>query len=160
MANDKPNPLEALVIEFADHYVSMVETAAAAISPNRPWWTTVLKPDEEVFRWLQLREPIVTWLADISPYMGWDSLETATGTAALRELFTGPLLDAAVPGPLRVDERADGLKEMVQSAGPWETARHIARVEAMVRRRQSAAAANGAVALPDDREMPDVAPPG
>jgi hypothetical protein len=154
---DKPNPLEALVMEFADHYVSMVETAAAAISPNRPWWTTVLKPDEEVFRWMQIREPIVTWLADISPYMNWPSLEVATSTASLRELFTGPLLDAVVPGPLRVDERADGLKEMVQSAGPWETARHIARVEAMVRRRQSAAAAT---APPDEPEAPDLRLPG
>jgi len=87
-------------------------------------------------------------------------LEVATSTASLRELFTGPLLDAAVPGPLRVDERADGLKEMVQSAGPWETARHISRVEAMVRRRQSASAANAATAPLDDREMPDVALPG
>lgn len=137
---DRPNPLEQLVTDFADHYVSMVENSAAAIAPFRPWWSVTLKPDEEVFRYQQIREPIVTWLSDISPYMGWDSLEAAMTAGELRRLFTGPELDTLVPVELRVDERADGLKELVQAAGPYEASRHLARVEAMVRRRVAASA--------------------
>ena len=134
------NPLEALVDELADRYVYLVEDVAATIAPFRPWWTAELTADQQVYRWQKMREPIVTWLADISPYMGWDSLETAVSTTELRRLFTDRNIGALVPIDLLTDERADGLKQLVQSAGPFEASRHIARVEAMVRRRIQAAA--------------------
>lgn len=137
---DRMNPLEALIDELADRYVYLVEDVAAGIAPFRPWWHAELKPDEEVYRWQKMREPIVTWLADISPYMGWGSLQEATSTTELRRLFTGRDIGRSIPIELLTDERADGLRQLVQSAGPIEASRHIARVEAMVRRRVQASA--------------------
>lgn len=131
------NPIEALAEEFSDVYVELVLQLAVDIAPYRPWWHEELSPDAQVWRWQKMRGPIVEWLAEISPFMGWPDLEAAIG--GLRDLFTGPI-EQAIPGELLIDERADGLKELVQSAGPREAAKHIRRVEAMLARRATAAA--------------------
>lgn len=145
----KVNPLEQLVDEFADTYADLVFEMAENIAPYRPWWHVDLKPDAQVWRWLQMREPIVTWMADVSPYMGWASLDDAF--ARLGDLFTGNL--DAVPPELKIDDRADGLRELVQAVGPVEAAKHLRKVETMMRRRQRASAAIGAPGIGEESEM-------
>lgn len=150
MANPQMNPIEELTDEMADTYVELVLELAEDIAPFRPWWHEELSPDAQVWRWQKMRAPIVEWLAEVSPYMDWPDLSAAL--AGLRELFTGPI-EQRIPGALLVDDRADGLKELVQSAGPRDAARHIRRVEAMTQRRAQAAA----LMTPTD---PYQAPPG
>lgn len=133
----RENPLETLTLEFADYYATMVEQVVEAIAPARPWWHKELTPDEQVWRWMAQREPIMTWLWDVGPYLGLSSPDDVL--ANLRTIFVRPLV-GIVPDVLRIDERADGLKELVQAAGPNEAARHIRKVEQMVKRRAEAAA--------------------
>lgn len=129
----KTNPLEELTDEFADDYVDLVYEFAEDVSPVRPWYHVDLKPDEQVARWWAEREPIVTWLMEVAPFMGWRTLPEVFSN--LRTLFTSPEVRQRVPVMLQVDERADSLKMMVQAQGPNETAKHLRRVEAMLQRR-------------------------
>jgi len=148
----KLNPLEELTEEFADEYADLVFEMAEAIAPYRPWWHVELSPDAQVYRWMNMREPIVTFLADVSPFMGWVSLDDAF--ANLGDLLTGNL--DHVPPELKTDERADGLRELAQAVGPRDAAKHLRHVETLLRRRQRASA------LLEPSEPIDVAtlPPG
>ncbi|WP_230690821.1 hypothetical protein, partial [Streptococcus pneumoniae] len=76
----------------------MVEEFAAAVAPYHPWWHAVLTPDQQVYRWMQIREPIITWLADAAPFMGWPT--PAAALDGLYELFTSRAAYDAVPPDL------------------------------------------------------------
>lgn len=142
----KLNPLEELVYELADDYVDQVFELAEDIAPYRPWYHVELKPDEQVMRYMSapttgaqsIRDALVTWLSDASPYMGWSSVQEAID--GLYRLFTDPAVPRTVPAVLLVDERLDVIREMVQAQGPRETASHIKRVERMAQRRLQASA--------------------
>lgn len=151
----RSNPLEELTNEFADYYVDMVELVVESIAPARPWWHQELTPDEQVWRWLAIREPIMTWLWDVGPFLGFSSPDDVL--RGLRDIFVRPLA-GVVPDVLRIDERADGLKELVQSAGPNEAARHIRKVEAMVKRRAEASALMKPIEPGENVTMPNVSP--
>lgn len=142
----KLNPIEELVYELADDYVDQVFELAEDIAPYRPWYHVELKPDEQVMRYMSaptggqqsIRDALVTWLSDASPYMGWGSVQEAID--GLYELFTGRDVIQRIPGVLMADERLDVIREMVQAQGPRETANHIKRVERMAQRRLQASA--------------------
>ncbi|MEY4763204.1 MAG: hypothetical protein RLZZ200_3061 [Pseudomonadota bacterium] len=116
-----------MVQEIADFYSQDVEEIAATFAPFRPWWSAGLTFPQQVWRWSQVRDDIMSWLMEVGVHMGFES--AADVLAHLEDVFTSPALEDMVPPSLLVDERADTLKEMVQASGPKDTANHIRKME-------------------------------
>lgn len=132
----KRNPMEELTLEFGDRYVELVMMAAETFAPRRPWWFVELSPDEQLWRWLDMRDGIMGWLVEVAAYL--PSVNTMEDLlASLEDVFTKPI-DDIVPAAVLTDERGDALKELVQAAGPWEAAKHIRKMERLVANRQPA----------------------
>lgn len=130
----KRNPHEVLIEEMADIYVELVMEATEELAPHGPWWHAELSSEQQLWRYLDIREDIIPWLVDVSDYFPeWRSVDDML--KGIEELATTRIEDR-VPGELLVDERADALKEIVQAVGPKEAARHIRRMETLALKRE------------------------
>lgn len=130
------NPHEALVEELAPRYPQLVREALAHFAPHRPWWSAELTTEDALMRYADIREDIIGWLVDLSPYMGWRTVEDMLN--GIEDLATSQTLDDRIPVELLVDERGDTLKELVQAAGPREAQRHIRKMEIAALKRELA----------------------
>lgn len=150
------NPMEALATEMADFYVEKVQELTEFIAPVRPWWHRDLSPDEQVWRWLDVREPVMAWLMTTGAYMGFESGDAVMDNLAA--IFTDERIVDLVPAE-HVIAIPIPLLEMVQGNGPEEAAKHIRKMERMAEGRAKALGLleqNRVVNVP---EPPDVPPP-
>lgn len=129
------NPLEALTLDLAEHYKHMVMRLTEHFAPMRPWWHAQLTPDQQVWRWMEIREEVLAWLMTAGAYMGWtDGEETLQKMA---EIFTNEAAVDLIPAD-HVVAVPIPLMEMVQNQGPDATAKHIRKVEKLTETRAMA----------------------
>lgn len=147
------NPLEQMVLDMADYYVELVEMLTAEIAPVRPWWTEELKPDEQLWRYMDVREEIMAWLMQAGALMGYTTADDVL--AHLEELFTSERTVDVWP-PAFVAEIPVALLEMVQATGPKEAAKHIRKMERLFAAR---AEALGILSNTDQPDIPELPPP-
>ena len=151
----KLNPLEAMTIEFAEAYKDMVMRLTKHFAPERPWWHAQLSPDEQVWRWMEIREEVLPWLMTAGAFMGWKDGDEVLKRMA--EIFTDEGAVDKIP-PEHVIQVPVPLMEMVQNQGPRETAAYIRKVEKMTEGRAAALGlldVNRTVDIPE----PPFAPP-
>jgi len=150
------NPMEALVIEMSDYYVDAVLAMTKHIAPVRPWWHTELSADEQIWRYLDIREDVMAWVMVAGVALGYESGDEVL--ANLEDIFTDERLVDAID-PMVAIAVPHVLIEAVQSNGPKEAANWIRRLEKMAEGRAKALGlleANREVNVP---EAPDVPPP-
>lgn len=136
MSRRKPqNPLELLTEQLADHYVELVQIATETIAPHRPWWHAELSAEAQLYRYMEIRDDIISWLVDVSDYMPWQTTDDMLHGI---EALATERIEGIIPPALLVDERADALKELVQAAGPKEAQKHVVKMERMALRREVA----------------------
>jgi len=131
---DRLNPMEETVEYAADVYVELVNELLEELAPFRPWWSKTLSRDEALWRWEEVREPIVTWLAQAGIFMGFQNYGEVLDN--LEDFWFGPLLVDMVP-PEVIDMLPLQLFELVQ-AGPYEAADHIRAMEKEYAKRTAA----------------------
>lgn len=121
--------MEELVELGAKEYVELVKELAADLAPVRPWWHKDLSPDQQLWRWISgPRDEIMTWIVEAGAHMGWETVEEVL--QHLEELFTSPRTEVLLP--LHVQAAIPlALIEMVQAAGPKDTAKHIRKMVRM-----------------------------
>jgi hypothetical protein len=120
------NPLEELVNEMAEVYPEIVREILEELAPSQPWYSQKLTTEEQLLRWLELRNTVLPWIYQAARYMGaLEGLELAYTEA----IFTTQEAEVLIPPD---HQRAIPLEllMMVQSVGPKETARHIQKMEA------------------------------
>ena len=128
---DDLNPLEEMVIELSDIYVAIVKELVNEFAPFRPWWSAQLTPDQQLFRYLEIRRPIITWLVEAGIYMGYQTFDELLKN--LDKFWFGNLLIDMVP-PEIIDLIPIQLMELVQ-ADPSSAGDHIRKMEKLVARR-------------------------
>lgn len=131
---DKLNPMEETVQYAAEVYVELVNELLEELAPYRPWWSKKLSKDEALWRWEEVREPIVTWLVRAGIFMGFRTYGEVLDN--LEDFWIGHLLVDMVP-PEVIDTLPLQLIELVQ-AGPYEAADHIRMVEKEYAKRTAA----------------------
>lgn len=153
------NPKEELVEEMSQLYVQFVFDLVEEFAPERPWWHEDLTAEQQLWRWMSgPRNEIMQWLYTAGMHMGWEEPEETLKN--LEELFTSPTVTTLLPLPLQIQIPTE-LVEMVQSAGPADTAKHIRKMEKMA---EGSAAARSAMTAaresqPNVPEPPDQPPP-
>lgn len=152
MAKNDVNPLEELTEQLADDYADYVEELTEMFAPVRPWWSTELSQDAQLWRYMTGgRAQIVAWLTAAGVYMGWKTWEETL--QKLDQIFTSPAAPDLIPPDVVIDMPPE-LLEMVQSAGPAETASHIRKMEKLVEGQQAAAALLASTNQPNFPEPP------
>lgn len=128
------NPLEEDIKLLADEYVAMVEEFVEELAPSRPWWSKKLSADEKLWRWMDVREEIVSWLVETGAWMGWQDYDEVM--KRVDELwFSMAVVDIVPPEVLaRVPL---SLVELVQ-ANPKDAGPHIRDMERIFHRRREA----------------------
>lgn len=147
----KPNYYEQWEQDMAERYVYLVNLATETLAPKHPWWFVELSPEQQLWRWMDIRDDIMSWLADVAGFL--PAIKTVADLMGhLEDIFTEPI-EQLVPPQLLVDERGDALKEMVQAAGPREAAKHLRKMEKMVAQR---ALAEGVLASAASDQFPNI----
>jgi hypothetical protein len=121
----RKNALEEDVQFAAEVYVELVEELLKEVAPEGPWWTKDLSTAEALWRWMEVREPIMTWLTAAAPYMGFDSYDKMMDN--LEDFWMSPSLVDLVP-PEIIDAIPVELAELVQ-ANAYDAADHIRKME-------------------------------
>lgn len=150
------NPLEELVSEMADVYVEMVKDLAKHIAPVRPWWHVDLTPDQQVWRYLDIREEVMAWLMTTGAYMGFESGEDVLNN--LEAIFTDEKIVDLVPAE-HVIAIPIALLEAVQAQGPEEVAKYLRKMEKMAQGRAAALGLLEANRTQNIPEAPNAPPP-
>lgn len=149
----KLNPLEEMVEILAADYPDLVAELQKEIAPVRPWYTVDLSPDQQLWRWLDVRPVVLPWVMEAAAWMGAKTSKEALQMTA--RIFTDPAASDIIP-PDVVSDIPEELLEIVQAVGPRDAGRHIAKMERMVMDR---AAAAGILSNTDQPDVPDIPPP-
>lgn len=150
------NPLEELTDELADTYVEMVFDLAKEFAPVRPWYHHDLSIDEQLWRWEEIRDPVVEWLMNVGVNLGYQSGDEVLDN--LERIFTDETVVDLVPADIVVRIPPE-LLELVQAVGPKAAAKHIRTME---KKFEGYAQARGVLAAASTfqfPEPPDVPPP-
>lgn len=151
------NPLEELTLSLADNYVELVQDLTREFAPVRPWWSEDLTSDQQMWRYLDIRDKVMPWLMQVGAYMGFKSGDEVLH--GLEDIFTDESIVEKVPAEV-VIAAPIVLLEMVQSNGPTEAAKYIRKMEKMAEGRAEAMGlldqARQEFNVP---EPPDVPPP-
>lgn len=96
------NDYEAMVENLTDEFVEMVRALVDVIAPSGPWWADTASPEEQVIRWLEMRDAAMSWLQAAEPYMQgiWEPSD-GPGTR-YKKLFLHPNPFALMPPELLV----------------------------------------------------------
>ena len=121
----KRNPLEEDVAFGAEVYAELVEELLKEVAAEGPWWSVNLSGAEKLYRWMEVREPIIGWLTAAAPYMGFGDYETML--EHLTDFWMTNSLVDLVP-PEIIDALPLELVELVQ-ANAYDAATHIREME-------------------------------
>lgn len=154
---DRVNPLEELTEEMAQIYVELVNELVEEIAPVSPWWSVKLTQDQQLWRWMSgPREQILSWLMAAGVYMGWKTWQETLDN--LDQIFTSPVAPDAIPPDVVIDIPPE-LLEMVQAAGPVDTAKQIRKMEKLAQAQAEARQLLSTTGQPNVPEPPLQPPP-
>lgn len=127
------NDYEEDILELADEYVAMVGDFLKELAPVRPFWTVPLGSEAALYRYMEIREKIVPWLAEAGAYMGFKSWSEVL--ANLPKFWFGHLLEDTTPTEVIVRLPVE-LRSLVQ-ANPNDAAGYLRKMESIFEKKMA-----------------------
>lgn len=139
---------------MSEEFALMVEELVDQIAPVRPWWSRQLSTEQMLWRWIDIRLPIMSWLTQVGLYCGWTTPELLL--EHLEDVWLSMLPIDMVPMQIQIAVPQQLL--MLVQAGPYDAANHIRRMEKEVERRSAAITKLGKPTLTEPQERPPSPP--